>query len=371
MPGKNKIIFLSLAMFLFSSCHLGYVIKAARGQFDLVCNSVPLEEALKSGKLTDDQESRIRLVAGIKSFGEDFLGLKKTRNYESVYLKSSTPIYLVSASPKDRLMLKTWWFPLVGEVPYLGFFELEEAREEMTRLLKEDFDVIISKAEAYSTLGWLRDPVTLRLIDGSVPEYVEIILHEMTHATLYVKGQGEFNEGLASFVGKFGALQYMEKTYGASHALSAEARSAICDERLFSAYLSELLEKLEKLYASSLDYHEKMILRSEIFKASRHEFECLSARFHTGRYKYFGHHKLNNAYLMTIGLYHRHFRLFESVLKQNGNSVKDMFFFLQGLEQKGGDMISKMSVALSGVSGPYQPKPRSLPFGFSPICNIP
>jgi len=59
---------------------------------------------LNERSLPPDEQERLRLVARIKAFGEEELGLKKTGNYETVYLSSSQrPVYTVSASPKDRL----------------------------------------------------------------------------------------------------------------------------------------------------------------------------------------------------------------------------------------------------------------------------
>ncbi|MFC1884586.1 aminopeptidase [Thermodesulfobacteriota bacterium] len=347
MVKKVKILILLAIMLLCSSCRLGYLIKAGKGQFNLISNSIPVEEALKSGHLTEEQKSKLRLVAEIKAFGEEVLGLSKTRNYKTAYVREHSPIYLISASPKDRLALKTWWFPLVGEMPYLGFFDLGEALREKARLFKEDLDVVVSKAEAYSTLGWFRDPVTLNLIDGSNLELVEIILHEMTHTTMYIEGQGEFNEGLASLVGKFGALLFMEQKYGSPHFFTVEARHSICDERLFSCFLSSLLTKIEKLYNSPLDYSEKLIMRKKIFESSLEQLDRIKIKFYTGRYERFGRYGLNNAYLLTVGLYHRNFNLFESILEKNGGSIKDMLSFLKGLEREGGDMLSKMAATFS------------------------
>ena len=73
-------------------------------------------------------------------------------------------------------------------------------------------------------------------------EFVDTLLHEMTHETLYVKGSGEFNEGLAVFVARIGTALFFERTLGPSHPDTMEARKAIEDERLFSGFLDSLLE---------------------------------------------------------------------------------------------------------------------------------
>jgi len=345
-PGKSRFqgeIVIILALILFcSGCRLTYVFHAAAGQFRLLHNSIPMEEALEDDSIGTDQKKRLRLVTRIKDFGEKELGLKKTRNYETVYLESQqAPIYMVSASPKDRLDRITWWFPVVGDMPYLGFFDLKKAKAEEEKLLKKDLDVIIGRADAYSTLGWFRDPVTMNLVTGSTVELAEIILHEMTHTTLYVKGQGEFNEGLAVLVGKAGAFLFLEKTYGPTHPLTIEALKSIEDERIFSPFLKLLLEELKHLYDSPISYQEKLAEREKIFARSLEEFNCLKNSLHTDRFTRFGTAKLNNAYLMSVGLYHENFLLFESVLKRNGDSIRETLAFFKGLAREEGDIMKR------------------------------
>ena len=327
---------------LCAGCELTYLFHVAAGQFRLVSGSIPLETALEGNSLAPPQKEHLLLVPLIKDFGEKELGLRKTQNYQTVYLKSSQrPIYTVSASPKDRLTRKTWWFPVVGDMPYLGFFDRENAKAEKEELLKRGLDVTVGMADAYSTLGWFQDPVTLNLIDGSTVNLVETILHEMTHTTLYVKGQGEFNEGLAVLVGKVGAVRFLEKNYGFSNHLTIEAKKALEDEAVFSGFLATLFERLELLYNSPIGYQEKLIEREKIFSEALVAFGRVAQTLKTRRFIHFGRGGLNNAYLMSVGLYHRHFHLFETVLQKQGGSVKGMLAFFQGLSKQEGDILER------------------------------
>ena len=326
-----------------SGCRLAYLFHAAKGQMELLNGAVPIEEALHKEPFTPEQRNKLLLVARIKSFGEKDLGLKETRNYETVYPHPGrNPIYMVSASEKDRFLLQTWWFPIVGDLPYLGFFDLEEARAEQARLLREDLDVFVGRAGAYSTLGWFRDPVTMNLIDGSTFQLVNILLHEMTHATLYVNGQGAFNEGLAVLVGKMGAVRFFEKTFGPADPLTEQARNAVTDERLFSRFLDEFMAALEKVYALQVDEEKKMALRGEVFAAYHGKFEALKQNFKTRQFLHFGQMPANNAYLMTVALYHRHFEVFEAVLKKEKGSIKKTILFLEGFSQEEGDLMERL-----------------------------
>ena len=345
-----------LVFLLFSTgCRLAYVFHLAAGQFQLLNDSIPIQEALESNSLDVQHKSRLRLVASIKRFGEKKLGLKQSHNYQTVYMKSSRhPIHIVSACPKDRLVRKTWWFPIVGRVPYLGFFDLESAKKEKEALVEEDLDVTLGIADAYSTLGWFRDPVTMNLIQGPTVDLVETILHEMTHLTLYVKGQGEFNEGLAVLVGKMGAFLFLEETYGSSHPLTIEAQKSLDDERIFSSFLSFLLEDLECLYNSPISYDGKLTDREKIFSRSLEDFKRIKKDLKTNRFSRFGDAELNNAYLMSIGLYHRHFSLFEEAFEKNGKSVKKMMGFFCELAEAGGDILKNTKLLLNRNLSPVK-----------------
>ena len=343
MAKKSLLVLISILIFSGPGCRLSYILHAAAGQYRLLHDSVLIEEALKSDSLESGQKELLRLVASIKEFGEKGLGLKKTRNYHTVYLKSpQSPIYTVSASPKDQLVMVTWWFPVVGNMPYLGFFDLKEADKEKNRLIAKRLDVSVGVAEAYSTLGWFKDPVTLNLLTGSTVDLTETILHEMTHTTLYVKDQGEFNEGLANLVGKVSALSFMKRSYGPSHPFTIEAKKNLEDARLFSTYLNSLFYKLEAIYDSYKSYQEKLNQREKIFKTSLKEFSRIKDRLQTERYKCFGESGLNNAYLLSVGLYNRHFHLFESLLTEKGDSVREMLVYLKKIAEEGGNLLERI-----------------------------
>jgi len=171
----------------------------------------------------------------------------------------------------------------------------------------------------------------------------------MTHTTLYVKGQGEFNEGLAQLVGKRGALLFFEQTFGPSHPATLEAQDSILDEVLFSAYLVTLLSELDALYKEEqISYELKLSEREKIFARQLEKFNEVKDRMRTRRFAAFGQPGLNNAYLMSVALYHRHYALFETVLVQKGNSIKDLLLFFEDLSRREKeDLIAKTREALS------------------------
>jgi len=139
----KKLLFL---IFLFltitgSGCRLSYLFHAGAGQLRILHSAIPIEKALKDDTLDQEQRNHLNLIEKIKAFGEAELGLVKTKSYETCFLNSEeNRIYTISASPKDRLRFITWWFPIVGKVPYLGYFDLERAISQKRALLDKDLE---------------------------------------------------------------------------------------------------------------------------------------------------------------------------------------------------------------------------------------
>ena len=116
-----------------------------------------------------------------------------------------TLVVVLSAAYRDRLRYKTWWFPIVGSVPYKGYFDVHDAKRAAAELSRDGFDAYLRPASAFSTLGYLEDPVLSTTIDEDSVELVNTVIHELTHNTFYASGQAVFNESFANFVGTRGA----------------------------------------------------------------------------------------------------------------------------------------------------------------------
>ncbi len=302
-------------LFLTTGCRVAYVFHAALGQAELLHGSRPVSEVLDQGLFSSEKEDRIRLIQEIRRYGEDVLGLKRTNNYESVYIRGQRPpIFVLSAAPRNRFEAKTWWFPIVGRVPYLGFFDAGKALAAQERLEQEGLDTCLRTAAAYSTLGWFSDPITPNLLAEAPSGLAEIILHELTHATLYIRGQGAFNEGLAMLVGLEGAEGFCRGRFGEDHPETAAASHAILDQRLFGDFMARWVAELESLYARNADPEQDVLVeRQRIFEAMITEFRELKPRLKTPRFAHFGRRPLNNACLLGAALYHRHYRCFDDL----------------------------------------------------------
>lgn len=155
---------------------------------------------------------------------------------------------VVAARP-GRLETEDFWFPLVGRVPYKSYFDPRLADAEASRLRARGLDVCLAAVPAYSTLGWLADPVTGPLLRAPAPDLVGTVIHELVHATVYVPGDADWNEGLATFIGQEGSVRFFAERGGESSEAARLARDRVTDQRAISEVLLGLREEVAALYA--------------------------------------------------------------------------------------------------------------------------
>ncbi len=247
----------------------------------------------------------IVLVEDIRAFGRDELGLKPTKNY-SAYVNSPKGYVadVVSACAPLSFERHYWTYPFLGKLPYKGYYDRDDARKEAARLKAEGLDVIMRPVDAFSSLGMARDPVYSFMRDWDAYRLAELILHESLHATLFIQGQDQFNEGFASFVGQKGAELYLAARYGENSALARAAALRRDDAARFSGFLKDTAALLERAYGSAdMSAAEKLNEKARLIaeRAALYRLEALS--FGSAAYRAFDMGGINNAYLDLYRLY--------------------------------------------------------------------
>lgn len=211
---RNILVVLS-AFCLFGCSSVSYVLGQGVEQWRLFNRARPIEEVLANPALDPQVKHALLLVGEAKFFSVDALGLAATHNYsEYVPLDREALLWAVAASDSLYLKEKTWWFPVVGAVPYKGFFVRKKADQEALELAKEGMDVWVRDVPAFSSLGWFRDPIYSSMLKGPDFWIVNLVIHESLHATLWIPGSVDFNERLASFVGREGSLRWLKQKFG-------------------------------------------------------------------------------------------------------------------------------------------------------------
>lgn len=236
---------------LFQPELVTYGLAQARGQLRIVWNARPINEVLKDPTVADSVKKKLELVQDIRGFAFDSLGLTLSENYTTFYDQHGQRLmWVVTACDPYALKPQHWHFPVLGDVPYKGFFSAEKAKAEAQRWKSEGLDVNIGGASGWSTLGWFRDPVLSSMLRNDEGDLAELIIHELTHGTLFVKDSVDFNENLASFVGEKGALLFLERKFGTA---SKEYNTYInneADDRTVETFMLSSAKRLDSLYTS-------------------------------------------------------------------------------------------------------------------------
>jgi predicted aminopeptidase len=332
----KRLLFLLFILLPLSGCaNFIYLSKLGWHQGSITFHSVPVQEILEDKCVNSNMKEKIRLVQEVKRFGEGKLGLRETKNYSKFVELKGPVLYAVTASEKDHLQLYSWSFPIIGRVTYKGFFTREEALEEERDLKKKGFDTFVQRVGAYSTLGWLKDPIFSSMLEWDDSMLVNIVLHEMTHATIYLKGQTDFNEQIATFVGNHGTIDFLKEKYGPGSREEEEAIHFQEDEILFARWIDYACQQLSNFYAQQMPRDDKLKGREEIFRSLKEGFNQVTAQFATNYYRDFKIGDLNNAVLLAYRQYIRQLEKFETLYKHLGRDIRKVVEYFKTIQASG------------------------------------
>lgn len=302
---------------MFAGCSVFYVAKQGVYQMKLLADAEPIEQALRSPELSTETRSKLMLISEVRRYAQDKLHLKANKNYKNVNLAWKHVLYNVSASEPLAFKPYTWWFPIIGKVPYKGYFEEEDADREILRLEKESFQTLKRRVGGYSTLGYFSDPVWPAMLKMSDQSLVELIIHELTHATFYKPYQTPFNETLANFVGKIGARSFYVDKYGEQSAEVGVLDRIMHDEKVQNDFFFKLYQELDALYKSDHPDQEKLKRQKQSLEEGKENFLQLPIEASS---KNIDWSRINNAFLLAYKTYNQDESVFVDLLKStNGN----------------------------------------------------
>jgi predicted aminopeptidase len=225
---------------------------------------------------------------------------------------------------------------VVGKVPYKGFFMPADARKEADKLKKKDLDVWIRSVDAFSTLGWFQDPLYSFMREYTAAQLADLVIHELLHATVFLKDQVQFNEELAEFVGSEGARLYIEKTYGIESQEYLQMQNAEADSSAYITFIQDLIARLDSVYKSNIPKEEKLRQKDAIIKASQEQFTAeYDSHFLSDNYRGFSELPVNNAYLELFRLYYDGKAYYRELYKKHGSNLPLFINAAKTLKSKG------------------------------------
>ena len=294
----------------------------------------PIEKVLKDPKVSDEIKNKLKLAQEAIKFAEDDLKLNSNGNYQTyVQLQHPYVTWIVRASPEYKLEHHLWSFPIVGSVPYKGFFSEKEAEAEAKEFPADKWDTSIRGVTAYSTLGWFRDPLLSSMTRYEDHDLVNVIIHETVHATLYIKSEADFNERLATFLGNYGTELFYLKKEGPNSPTVQLIEKENADDKLFSAWISKEIESLKAWYKENegkITPEQKQARINQI----KDSFEKdLKPKLQSKSFENFSKQELNNASLLNYQTYFYDLSDFEKLKEKIGPSFPTLLQYCKNLEK--------------------------------------
>jgi predicted aminopeptidase len=309
---------------LVATCSPAYVIRAGIEEARILHRRRPIADVVADPATAPEVRRKLELVLQARTFADRSLELAVGDSYTTYsWIDRDTLMLVLSAARRDRLEPVTWWFPIVGRVPYKGFFSADRARAAADRLDRRGFDTYLRPASAFSTLGWFNDPLLSTLLRYDDVGLVSTVIHELTHNTLFIPGRVSFNESFATFVGDRGAISFFCSRDGPAGKPCLQATDEWHDNILFGQYLADVIAELEGVYdQEELSAGERVAARDAVFgRAADRYASDYAPRFRTARYRGLGRARLDNARILAWRLYYDRLHLFDAVFHRAGGDL--------------------------------------------------
>jgi predicted aminopeptidase len=326
---------------LLAGCDLSYYWQATRGHLDLLQRKQEIQSLLLDNTTDPELRKKFQLLSEVRSFASTKLNLPSGNGYTSyVELPNSYVSVLVSAAPPFSLNPKQWCYLIIGCQSYRGYFDIADAEQLANELRENGFDVSLSYASAYSTLGYLNqswlpdyfsDPVLSTFLQRSDRDLIATLIHEMAHQVVYVAGDTSFNESYATFVEQEGTLQYLRASNLEDEMV--QIRQNYEDRLLFRSWIDETVKELNDLYGSSLDEYKKRLQKQLIFEQLKQRYQQNQSQFQFLNYSQWFAQDLNNSHLLGVKRYHNFVPAFEELFKSAERNWKDFHTKVEELAQ--------------------------------------
>ena len=330
-----------------------YLSRGALEEAKILSRRQPISELVRDLRTPLDVKEKLKIVLAARQYARDSLRLR-TKDSFTTYsrLDHDTLVLLVSAAYRDTLKAYTWWFPIVGRVPYKGFFDFAAARREAKNLAADGFDVYVRPSDAFSTLGFFNDPLLNTTLKGDTLSLANTVIHELTHNTFYASGQAPFNESFAMFVGARGAAAFFRSRGQGVAAARLDAQWE--DDKLLARFWSRVIKSLDSAYAAHSESREARIAaRDTVYLRARAALISeIAPALKTISPRYAERVPLDNASLLARRVYASDLDVFDRVYEREGHDLKRTIGRIIGLAKSNAKAPFTALRQLVGVSSP-------------------
>ena len=303
-----------------TACYLG---RGAWEEAKILSRRRDISDIMTDPATNSVTRAKLLVVTAARGYAKDVVGLRAKESFTTYSkLDHDTLVLVLSAAYRDRLAPYTWWFPIVGRVPYKGYFDFDRARGDAVALGEEGYDTYLRPSDAFSTLGFFNDPLLSVTLRADTLELANTVIHELTHNTFYAPGQVAFNESFANFVGSRGAAAFFRSR--GEPAAAAEVDARWDDDRLLGDFWARLSGSLDSAFAAyPHDRAARLAARDAIYAgARRFLMDSVAIRFKTISPLYAERVPLDNAALLARRIYATELGLFDAVWREEGGDLR-------------------------------------------------
>jgi len=313
---------LSVPMVL-SGCDAGYILHGAYEEIRLLWNRQPIQEVLQRPNLKPAARAKLELVLQVRKFAADQLGLNVGGAYSTVVAVDKSAItWVLMAAPPDELVPYVWHFPIVGAVPYKGFFARADAERAARELQARGYDTFVRSAVAFSSLGYFNDPLLSNLLSLNSVVLTGVIIHELFHRTYFVASDVMFDESAANFVGSAGAVAFYSAMCGPNSREAIQARDVLASDFIFARFLEREEARLLKLYGLHLPRPELLRRRAILFAEIKSDYIRLRPSL-SGLERFdLDKEPLNNAVMINYRLYFHRLKYFAALYRMHDGDTR-------------------------------------------------
>jgi len=336
-----RILILACACLLMalalSGCQgIRFYSQAAAGQCEILARQTPIDGLIRDPGTDPKLKAQLELVLKLRQFAAKELKLRPAGSYlKYADLHRPYVVWNVNVAPALSLAPKTWWFPIVGNASYRGYFSEAGARRYAAIWAGKGWDTYVSDVPTYSTLGWFDDPLLNTFIFESEADLADTIFHELTHRRFFVPGDTDFNEAFATMVADDGVRRWFQAS-GNTRAYERYAEEAR-RENDFVKLVMAARDALQQVYEDArMPEPDKLRRKAEIIAETRARYAKLKESWGGGKSgcDYWIAGPLNNAQLNTVAAYYDLVPAFQALLRAQGGDMEKFYAAVETLAKQ-------------------------------------
>jgi predicted aminopeptidase len=319
-----------------ASDDIRYITRAGFEETRILQSRQPIDKLARRSDIDPQLRQSLDLVLATRDYAAR-LGLEADQTYTTyANVGRDTLLLVLQAAPKDCICPHTWKYPIVGRIPYKGFFDPRAARREADKFAAQGYDVYLRPSSAFSTLGWFNDPLLSTALTRDSVELAATVFHEIAHNTLYVKSATPFNESFAQLVGYRSAEAFFQER--GERAQAQQAANRWHDEIVLGDYYTALVERLDSLYNRHPDPAALEAGRRSAASWARAQLEGpIGQQLRTYKIGRLTDRPINNAQLIGARIYRTRLDLFERWYERHDRDVRSS--------------VSALKTLMAGVDG--------------------